>query len=126
LRPRPGNRNAHDDRDAGLPAGAGLLDTVACLRTLLDGNVNGLDSGPVFVSGDSAGANLALAAILYEEAEERRLPDAGLLFYGNYTADFSGSSYARFENGPGLTTAKMRRYWDWYAGTRNIETDPLV
>lgn len=108
------------------PFPAGLLDTVACLRALLDGNFTGLDSGPVFISGDSAGANLALAAMLHEDAEGRKLPDAGLLFYGNYAADFSGSSYVRFENGPGLATAKMRRYWDWYAGNHNIETDPLA
>ncbi|MBU4527137.1 MAG: alpha/beta hydrolase [Desulfomicrobium sp.] len=108
------------------PFPAGLLDTVACLRAILDGAIRGLDSRSVFMSGDSAGANLALAAMLHEDAAGRSLPDAGLLFYGNYAADLAGPSYTRFENGPGLTTAKMRRYWDWYAGTRTISTDPLA
>lgn len=108
------------------PFPAGLLDVVACLRTLLVGGIDGLNPGPLFVSGDSAGANLALAALLHEQAAGRLLPDGGLLFYGNYAADLKGSSYERFENGPGLTTARMRRYWDWYAGGSAIDSNPLA
>lgn len=108
------------------PFPAGLLDTVACLRAILVGEIVGVDRHPIFVSGDSAGANLALAAVLHEIEAIRALPDGGLLFYGNYACDFSGESYRRFENGPGLTTARMKRYWDWYAGGRAIAEDPLA
>ncbi len=108
------------------PFPAGLLDVVACLRALLAGDVDGVNAGPVLISGDSAGANLALAAMLYQQANGHALPDGGLLFYGNFAADLTGESYVRFENGPGLTTAKMRRYWAWYAGNRVINRDPFA
>ncbi|GAB4065325.1 alpha/beta hydrolase [Ancylobacter sonchi] len=107
------------------PYPAGLFDTVATLRAVLAGAVEGLE-GPVLVSGDSAGANLALAAMLHEQAAGRDLPDGALLFYGNYTTDLTGSSYRRFENGPGLTTARMGRYWDWYVAGRDLVGDPLA
>jgi len=67
------------------------------------------------IAGDSAGANLALAAMLYLIDEEAELPACGLLFYGVYGADFASESYLRNAEGPGLTRAKMMRYWDWYA-----------
>ncbi|MBS7544773.1 alpha/beta hydrolase [Ancylobacter oerskovii] len=107
------------------PYPAGLLDTVAALRAVLAGMVEGLE-GPVLVSGDSAGANLALAAMLHEQALGRWLPDGALLFYGNYTTDLTGPSYRRFENGPGLTTARMGRYWAWYVAGRELVGDPLA
>jgi acetyl esterase len=68
-------------------------------------------SGPLALSGDSAGANLALALML----EDGPQPDCGLLFYGVYGADFETPSYIDCADGPGLTRDKMRRYWDWYA-----------
>ncbi|MET0170873.1 MAG: alpha/beta hydrolase [Agrobacterium vaccinii] len=108
------------------PFPAGLLDVVACLRALLAGDVNGVNTGPLLISGDSAGANLALAAMLHQQANGHALPDGGLLFYGNFAADLTGDSYVRFENGPGLTTAKMRRYWAWYAGDGAIDSDPFA
>lgn len=67
------------------------------------------------IAGDSAGANLALAAMLYLIDEGAELPASGLLFYGVYGADFESQSYIRNADGPGLTRAKMMRYWDWYA-----------
>lgn len=107
------------------PYPAGLLDTVATMRAVLAGAVDGLHD-PVLVSGDSAGANLALAAMLHEQAAGRQLPDGALLFYGNYTVDLTGPSYRRFENGPGLTTARMGRYWAWYVAGRDLAGDPLA
>ena len=108
------------------PYPAGLRDVVATLRALSAGTVESVASGPLLVSGDSAGANLALAAMLHEQREERPLPDGALLFYGNYTADISGEAYVRFAEGPGLTTARMGRYWSWYAGGRTLNGDPLA
>lgn len=108
------------------PFPAGLLDVVACLRALFAGAVQGVSSGPVLIGGDSAGANLSLASMLHEAAQGRDLPVGGLLFYGNYAADLAGPSYIRFENGPGLTVARMRRYWDWYAAGQAITENPLA
>ncbi len=67
------------------------------------------------MAGDSAGANLALAAMLRLQEEGGELPATGLLFYGVYGADFTTPSYRDFADGPGLTRAKMQRFWDWYA-----------
>lgn len=108
------------------PFPRGLKDVVACLRALLAGEVGGLSARPLFVAGDSAGANLALAAMLHEQETGRPLPDGALLFYGNYSVDLTGESYARFAEGPGLTTARMARYWAWYAGGRDIAAEPLA
>ena len=61
-------------------------------------------------AGDSAGANLATAAML-----DGARADAGLLFYGVFDADFSTPSYHAHADGPGLTRARMMRYWEMYA-----------
>jgi acetyl esterase len=68
--------------------------------------------GPFALSGDSAGANIALALMLDASAPRAA---CGLLFYGVYGADFTTPSYRDFAEGPGLTRAKMQRYWAWYA-----------
>ena len=67
------------------------------------------------MAGDSAGANIALSGILRLLEEGGDLPSCALLFYGVYGADFTTSSYRKFADGPGLTRAKMQRFWDWYA-----------
>lgn len=67
------------------------------------------------IAGDSAGANLALAAMFRCLDSGIALPWQGLLFYGVYGADFTTPSYEEHADGPGLTREKMRRYWDWYA-----------
>ena len=84
------------------PYPAGLDDSVAAWRALPE--VLGL-AGPVGVSGDSAGANLALALMLREQEAGRRLPEFGLLFYGVYAVDHETDSHRRFgPGGYGLTT----------------------
>lgn len=109
------------------PFPAGLDDCVTLWRGIVAGTVAGLPPGPLAVAGDSAGANLALALMLHEQRQGRRLPDLGLLFYGVYAADFETPSYRRYAEGPGLTRAKMMRYWDWYAPPGQVSrTDPLV
>lgn len=78
------------------------------------------------IGGDSAGANLSLAALLaLGEAGDEVLPAAGLLFYGVYGADFQTRSYIGNADGPGLTRARMMRYWDWYAPAAS-RNNPLV
>lgn len=66
------------------------------------------------LAGDSAGANLGLALMLKLLAEGGEMPQSALLFYGVYGDDFTTRSYLEAEHGPGLTRAKMQRYWDWY------------
>jgi acetyl esterase len=109
------------------PYPAGLMDVVATIRDAFVVSAPfGVTAGPLLLSGDSAGANLALAAMLHEAAEGRAPVAGALLFYGTYAGDFRTESYRDFENGPGLTTAKMQRYWRWYVGDRDVSADPLV
>ena len=77
------------------------------------------------LAGDSAGANLALSLALRLVASGEMRPTALMLFYGVYGADFETESYRERENGPGLTRAKMMRYWDWYAPLA-ARDDPCV
>lgn len=77
------------------------------------------------IGGDSAGANLSLATMLALIEAGDPLPAAGLLFYGVYGADFDSDSYIRNADGPGLSRAKMMRYWDWYA-PETKRGNPLV
>ncbi len=109
------------------PYPAGLRDVIACLRTLLASpGTFGVAAGPLLVAGDSAGANLALAAMLHEQQLGRPVPQAGLLFYGVYDADHDTPSHRRFAEGPGLTTAKMQRYWDWYLPDETLRKEPFA
>ncbi len=78
------------------------------------------------MAGDSAGANLAIAAMLRLQAEAAAVPATGLLFYGVYDDDFDSPSYLQFAEGPGLTRAKMQRYWNWYQPERTRRADPLI
>jgi acetyl esterase len=109
------------------PYPAGLRDTVACLRASRSHpSAFGLEPGPLLVSGDSAGANLALAAMIHEQRLGRALPEGGILFYGVYSADRASESHRLFADGPGLTTAKMGRYWDWYVPDEAARLDHLA
>ena len=76
------------------------------------------------VSGDSAGANLALALMV--RLKGRDLPHCGLLFYGVFDADFESPSYRQVAEGPGLTRGKMQRYWDFYAPEDQRLSDPCL
>ncbi|MCJ8518821.1 acetyl esterase [Pseudorhizobium tarimense] len=109
------------------PYPAGLVDVVATLRSaFVAASVFSVEEGPLIVAGDSAGANLALAALLHEQPRSNATVAGALLFYGTYSASFNTQSYRDFERGPGLTTAKMQRYWNWYAGGRDVSADPLA
>lgn len=105
------------------PFPAGLHDVIGTIRALIDGQIKGLN-GPVYIAGDSAGANLALSAMLQEAENNHALPHGALLFYGNYAMDFETPSYRAFVNGPGLTTDRMKRYWNWYASEQEIASNP--
>ena len=53
------------------------------------------------MSGDSAGANLVVAAMLRLQAEGRPVPDSGLLFYGVYDDDFDSPLLSALRRRPG-------------------------
>jgi acetyl esterase len=113
------------------PYPAALEDTIAAWRwSVSESARNSAFQGPLAIAGDSAGANLALAAMLREMEIDRRIPDLALLFYGVYSADLDSPSYLRFAEGYGLTRAAMAGFWDMYApggaGPGSLRHDALV
>lgn len=74
----------------------------------------GIDPARLAVGGDSAGANLALAAALaLRDAGERSLSFV-LLVYGCYSTDTESPSWQRFGRGAGLSQTQMRWIWETY------------
>jgi acetyl esterase len=86
-----------------------------------------LDITALAIAGDSAGANLALAASQYLRALGARTPDAHALFYGVYAADLDTESYNLLGDGKyGLSRADMATYWDLYVPEAARRGDPAV
>jgi acetyl esterase len=90
-------------------------ETVAMVRLAArEGSGFGVDPTRLAVGGDSAGANLALAAALaLRDAGERTLRFL-LLIYGVYSTDSESASWQRFGQGAGLSQSQMRWIWETY------------
>src|SRR6266567_473225 len=74
----------------------------------------GIDPSRLALGGDSAGANLALAAALaMRDAGERAL-HFQLLIYGCFSTDCDSPSWQRFGQGAGLSQSQMRWIWETY------------
>jgi acetyl esterase len=88
---------------------------VAMLRLAArEGAGFGIDPSRLAVGGDSAGANLALAAALaMRDAGEKALRFQ-LLLYGCFTTDCESPSWQRFGQGAGLSQSQMRWIWETY------------
>lgn len=68
------------------------------------------------IAGDSAGANLAMACMLRQVETIGHTEFAfSLLFYGCFAPELDSRAHQMYGTGFGLTTAKMRRFFDWYA-----------
>lgn len=83
------------------------------------------DATRVALAGDSAGANLALGALLAMRDAGQTLPDTACLFYGCYAPIFDTPSNAA--NGDGafiLSTEMMRWYWAQFLGALAPENAP--
>jgi acetyl esterase len=92
-----------------------LEETYAIASWLAEnGGALGLDGSRLAVAGDSAGGTLATALTLL--AKRRQGPAIRLqaLLYPATDASCSKPSCREFENGPNLTLAAMRWYWDQY------------
>jgi len=79
-----------------------------------EGSAFGIDPSKLAVGGDSAGANLALAAaVALRDAGERALGFM-LLIYGCFSTDTESESWQRFGRGAGLSQTQMRWIWETY------------
>ena len=74
----------------------------------------GIDPTRLAVGGDSAGANLALAAALALRNASERALGLMLLIYGCYSTDTEGAAWQAVGRGAGLSQTQMRWIWDTY------------
>jgi acetyl esterase len=100
------------------PFPAALDDALAAVAFARGGGLGeGVDASRLALAGDSAGANIALGALL--ALRDRGLPqaDTACLFYGCYAPVFDTPSHRRFGGGEWLLSTKvMRWYWGNYIG----------
>ena len=83
----------------------------------------GIDPARLAVGGDSAGANLALAAaVALRDARESALGFM-LLIYGCYSTDTERASWQRFGRGAGLSQTQMRWIWKTYLERPEQQSD---
>lgn len=88
-----------------------------------EGTGLGIDPTRLAVGGDSAGANLALAAALaLRDAGEHALSFM-LLIYGCFSTDTESPSWRRFGQGAGLSQTQMRWIWATYLERPEQRTD---
>jgi acetyl esterase len=90
-------------------------ETVAMIRLMAsEGAKQGIDPRRLAVGGDSAGANLALAAALALRDGGENLLSFQLLIYGVYSTDVESSSWQRFGRGAGLSQTQFRWILETY------------
>jgi acetyl esterase len=74
----------------------------------------GIDPRRLAIGGDSAGANLALAAALALRDAGEKLLSFQLLLYGVYSTEVESPSWQRFGQGAGLSQTQMRWIFETY------------
>ena len=110
---------------------AGLEDCAAAVRWLAaHGRDWGIDTRRLAIGGDSAGGNLALAALLSLRDAGVTPLRAGLLIYGAYaayTAEFESASQRAFGDGSYILSAgDMRWFWNHYIESPADNLNPLA
>ncbi|HYM72499.1 MAG TPA: alpha/beta hydrolase fold domain-containing protein [Stellaceae bacterium] len=88
-----------------------------------DGAGWGIDPSRLAVGGDSAGANLALAAALALRDAGERLLRFQLLVYGVYSANVESPSWQRFGQGAGLSQTQFRWILETYLDNPSQQSD---
>ena len=83
----------------------------------------GIDPTRLAVGGDSAGANLALAAALAVRDAGQRELGFMLLIYGCFSTDTESASWQRFGQGTGLSQTQMRWIWETYLERPEQQSD---
>lgn len=110
------------------PYPAALQQTVAAWRwAQASADALGIDPRRIALGGDSAGANLGVAAALVLRDAGGPGPDALLLNYGVFTDDDSTESFTRYD-GPRYTLEReeMRSFWQRYLPPGADREDPLA
>ncbi len=110
------------------PFPAPLEDTLTAIAFIEAGGLGiPISAGKMSIAGDSAGANLALAALLARRDQGLPRLASAALFYGCYAPDFTTSSHAAFGGGAYLlTSVNMRWYWSNFLGRQSDDTTSLA
>jgi acetyl esterase len=106
-------------------------ETLAMVRYATShGADQGIDGRRLAIGGDSAGANLALAAALALRDAGEKLLSFQLLVYGVYSAEVESPSWQRFGRGAGLSQTQFRwileTYLDSPAQAEDWRVAPLL
>lgn len=100
------------------PFPAAVIQCSAVISQILTENRN----SPVFLAGDSAGANIAAMAILTLQKTERHKLAGFISIYGAYSPEMNLSSHKLYGDGRfGLSEAQMRWFWNLYAPQIPVE-----
>jgi acetyl esterase len=110
------------------PFPAPLDDTLAAIAFIEAGGLGTpISAERMSIAGDSAGANLALAALLVRRDQGLPQLASAALFYGCYAPDFTTASHAEFgAGGYLLTSVNMRWYWTNFLGQEGPDTTSLA
>jgi len=85
-----------------------------------------LDASRLVVAGDSIGGNMAIAVTLLAKEREDLQIGFQLLLYPVTDARLKTESYSTFEDGPWLTKASMRWFWNAYEPNYTHTKDILI
>lgn len=109
------------------PFPAGHEDTRAAIVYARSGALGkGCDPARIALAGDSAGANLALGALVAARDEGRPVADTACLFYGCYGPVFDTESHRSNGTDYLLTSEMMRWYWANFLGNYAAENAPAA
>ena len=110
------------------PFPAPLDDVCAVLTAVKSGALGSeVDATRVALAGNSAGANLALGALLSLRDIGAPCIAGSALFYGCFTPECLSASHRLFGNGEfGLTTDRMNWYWRNFLGTAHAAPPALA
>lgn len=105
-----------------------LNEVVAALAWLRrEGRAYGIDTARIAIAGDSAGANLSVAACLSLRDQGQAQLRGMVLNYGAFQSRADDRSYARYD-GPNymLTVAEMDQFWKNYVNEPGDLANPLI
>ena len=110
------------------PFPAPLNDALAALEFVERGGLGrSVDETRIALAGDSAGANLALGAMLARRDRGEPLPRTAALFYGCYEPQSTSASHRVFGDGSYLlSTINMDWYWANFLGPALRNPHPIA
>ena len=110
------------------PFPAPLEDVLAAITAVKAGVLgDGIDPARFALAGDSAGANLALGALLTLRDAGAPTARAAVFYYGCFAPIFTTESHQRWGSGMfGLSSERMRWYWRNFLGGKLLDAPVLA